>query len=104
HRLGGSGAAAHQYGSGASGQPIWCTFFAAAARWPQPADVGGCRSNTGRPVGSLVSHAQHEVLTLLNSSPDISGFAQPITIWQKAHGRRHLPWQGTQDPYRIWLS
>lgn len=41
---------------------------------------------------------------MLNSSPNIPGFAETITIWQKAHGRQHLPWQGTQDPYRIWLS
>jgi acetylornithine/succinyldiaminopimelate/putrescine aminotransferase len=24
--------------------------------------------------------------------------------WQKKHGRNHLPWQNTQDPYRVWLS
>lgn len=24
--------------------------------------------------------------------------------WQKQHGRNDLPWQGTQDPYRVWLS
>ena len=24
--------------------------------------------------------------------------------WQRKKGRRHLPWQGTRDPYRIWLS
>ncbi|NYT85084.1 A/G-specific adenine glycosylase [Pusillimonas harenae] len=24
--------------------------------------------------------------------------------WQRKHGRQHLPWQGTQNPYRIWLS
>ena len=24
--------------------------------------------------------------------------------WQRRHGRRDLPWQGTRDPYRIWLS
>ncbi|WIM07049.1 MAG: A/G-specific adenine glycosylase [Candidatus Nitricoxidivorans perseverans] len=24
--------------------------------------------------------------------------------WQKAHGRHDLPWQGTKDPYRVWLS
>jgi A/G-specific adenine glycosylase len=27
-----------------------------------------------------------------------------LTAWQKKHGRRDLPWQGTRDPYRIWLS
>jgi len=24
--------------------------------------------------------------------------------WQARHGRHDLPWQGTRDPYRIWLS
>ena len=25
-------------------------------------------------------------------------------LWQRRHGRHGLPWQGTRDPYRIWLS
>jgi A/G-specific adenine glycosylase len=31
-------------------------------------------------------------------------FAQRLITWQKAFGRRDLPWQQTRDPYRIWLS
>ncbi len=31
-------------------------------------------------------------------------FATLVVAWQKRHGRRGLPWQGTRDPYRIWLS
>jgi A/G-specific adenine glycosylase len=31
-------------------------------------------------------------------------FAQKLVRWQRRHGRRDLPWQGTRDPYRIWLS
>ncbi len=31
-------------------------------------------------------------------------FAQAICTWQKQHGRHHLPWQNTRDPYRIWVS
>ena len=31
-------------------------------------------------------------------------FARKIVAWQKRHGRHGLPWQGTRDPYRIWLS
>ena len=27
-----------------------------------------------------------------------------MIAWQRTHGRRELPWQGTRDPYRIWLS
>ncbi|MER1968704.1 A/G-specific adenine glycosylase [Castellaniella sp. GW247-6E4] len=32
------------------------------------------------------------------------GAAQRIARWQRRAGRHHLPWQGTRDPYRIWLS
>lgn len=31
-------------------------------------------------------------------------FAEKLLAWQRTHGRRGLPWQGTRDPYRIWLS
>lgn len=31
-------------------------------------------------------------------------FAARLIAWQRRHGRRGLPWQGTRDPYRIWLS
>jgi A/G-specific adenine glycosylase len=24
--------------------------------------------------------------------------------WQRRHGRKGLPWQGSTDPYRVWLS
>ncbi|WP_338797989.1 A/G-specific adenine glycosylase [Acidovorax sp. DW039] len=27
-----------------------------------------------------------------------------VVRWQAAHGRSHLPWQQTRDPYRVWLS
>ena len=31
-------------------------------------------------------------------------FANAIIAWQKLHGRHHLPWQHTRDPYAIWVS
>ncbi|MBL0142703.1 MAG: A/G-specific adenine glycosylase [Betaproteobacteria bacterium] len=31
-------------------------------------------------------------------------FAARIVAWQRRHGRSDLPWQGTRDPYRIWIS
>ena len=31
-------------------------------------------------------------------------FAGLVGRWQPAHGRSGLPWQGTRDPYRVWLS
>ncbi|HBJ99787.1 MAG TPA: A/G-specific adenine glycosylase, partial [Delftia acidovorans] len=30
--------------------------------------------------------------------------ATPVVQWQASHGRNHLPWQQTRDPYRVWLS
>jgi A/G-specific adenine glycosylase len=34
----------------------------------------------------------------------MSEFAGRLVRWQVRHGRNDLPWQGTRDPYRIWLS
>ncbi len=31
-------------------------------------------------------------------------FAERVLHWQRQQGRHHLPWQGTRDPYRVWLS
>jgi A/G-specific adenine glycosylase len=36
--------------------------------------------------------------------PDGAAFARRIVRWQRQHGRQDLPWQGTRDPYRVWLS
>jgi A/G-specific adenine glycosylase len=33
-----------------------------------------------------------------------SSFSARIVRWQRRFGRHDLPWQGTRDPYRIWLS
>ena len=30
--------------------------------------------------------------------------AARVMRWQREHGRHGLPWQGTRDPYRVWLS
>src|SRR4051794_3747368 len=34
----------------------------------------------------------------------MSKFASALIAWHPLHGRQALPWQGTTDPYRIWLS
>ena len=31
-------------------------------------------------------------------------FAARVVRWQHSHGRHGLPWQGTRDAYRVWLS
>ncbi|MCU0804268.1 MAG: A/G-specific adenine glycosylase [Burkholderiales bacterium] len=34
----------------------------------------------------------------------MSEFARRLAKWQRTHGRTGLPWQGTRDPYLVWLS
>jgi A/G-specific adenine glycosylase len=34
----------------------------------------------------------------------LSAFATRLIRWHGRHGRHDLPWQGTRDAYRIWLS
>ncbi len=34
----------------------------------------------------------------------VADWASSVLRWQARHGRKDLPWQGTQDPYRVWLS
>ncbi|MGZ8254554.1 MAG: A/G-specific adenine glycosylase [Burkholderiaceae bacterium] len=36
--------------------------------------------------------------------PSSASFADRVVRWQGSHGRRDLPWQGTRDTYRIWVS
>ena len=34
-------------------------------------------------------------------TPDLANL---LIIWQRQHGRHGLPWVGSRDPYRVWLS
>ena len=36
--------------------------------------------------------------------PTEASLASAVVEWQAVHGRSHLPWQHTRDPYRVWLS
>ncbi|MGJ7546131.1 A/G-specific adenine glycosylase [Variovorax sp. LT1R16] len=40
----------------------------------------------------------------MKAEPATLGFAAHVVAWQRTHGRSELPWQNTQDPYRVWLS
>jgi A/G-specific adenine glycosylase len=40
----------------------------------------------------------------MQSEPAHEEFSARIVRWQRTHGRHGLPWQGTRDAYRIWLS
>jgi A/G-specific adenine glycosylase len=31
-------------------------------------------------------------------------FSRRLILWHKQHGRHGLPWQGSRDPYAVWLS
>lgn len=37
-------------------------------------------------------------------TPSFPTLAAAVVQWQASHGRNHLPWQQTRDPYRVWLS
>src|SRR5687767_2933507 len=36
--------------------------------------------------------------------PQGPSFSKNLISWQRRHGRKGLPWQGSTDPYRVWLS
>ena len=60
----------------------------------------GRRSPGRRPTGLAV--AEHQVVEARD--PVDESFASALIAWQAQAGRKHLPWQGGRDPYRIWLS
>jgi A/G-specific adenine glycosylase len=37
-------------------------------------------------------------------SPRLPAIAGSVVDWQRVHGRHGLPWHGSRDPYRVWLS
>jgi len=36
--------------------------------------------------------------------PEHPDLATRVVQWQRSHGRHGLPWQGSAEPYRVWLS
>jgi len=44
------------------------------------------------------------ILEADSPAPSDPTFSRAVVDWQKQHGRHALPWQGTRDAYRIWLS
>jgi A/G-specific adenine glycosylase len=47
-----------------------------------------------------------ETSASVTHTPDtvLANLAVSICSWQRIHGRHHLPWQNSHDPYRVWLS
>lgn len=43
-------------------------------------------------------------MTAATACIDRDSFASRVVVWQRLHGRHDLPWQGTRDPYRLWVS
>ncbi|MDE3010009.1 MAG: A/G-specific adenine glycosylase [Pseudomonadota bacterium] len=41
------------------------------------------------------------IITGVQAAPD---FSSRLIAWQGRHGRHDLPWQGSREPYRIWVS
>ncbi|MFY3382821.1 A/G-specific adenine glycosylase [Paracidovorax sp. MALMAid1276] len=41
---------------------------------------------------------------MTGASTGASTVSGRVVAWQQRHGRNHLPWQQTRDPYRVWLS
>ena len=42
--------------------------------------------------------------TRLNPAAAPTALADTLIRWQRQHGRHGLPWVGSCDPYRVWLS
>jgi A/G-specific adenine glycosylase len=40
----------------------------------------------------------------MHPAPPPLDFGPRLIAWQQQHGRHNLPWQGSREPYRIWLS
>ncbi len=66
---------------------------------PTPTLLAGLRPADPRPA---LASAKVNVKVFLPSK-DLDHFRRGLLRWYDCH-RRDLPWRGTSDPYRIWLS
>src|SRR5688572_2049887 len=81
------------------------------ASWPSMLVTGSPTKRHGEnaisPTASMTRTAwagrRRMTATILREWYPMS-FAQKLIRWQRGDRRRGLPWQGTRDPYRIWLS
>ena len=58
----------------------------------------------GRSQASSHHSPKGEGTPVSRERPEFSRFAPALIHWQRERGRHGLPWQGTRDPYRVWLS
>jgi A/G-specific adenine glycosylase len=77
---------------------VEATLLLAGRRLPWNPGVTspGSRRRT-EPTADASVVAPHQVL-------DARLIAPALVAWQRELGRKHLPWQDTRDPYRVWLS
>lgn len=54
--------------------------------------------NTSRKAGKLTK------VSMASMPESLPLFHKKLAAWYKKHGRRHLPWRNTKDPYAIWVS
>src|SRR5260221_622623 len=76
-------------------------------RWRQAHGRSHELSSRASPRGGMGGYhtpATSMARTSPSSSTPRTAFAGRVVRWQRAHGRHGLPWQGTRDAYRIWLS
>jgi len=61
-----------------------------------------------RPLHQPLLPALHPAVTAAEPAAALTlplpELAPLVLHWQREHGRHGLPWQGTRDPYRVWLS
>ena len=60
----------------------------------------GNAAGHGSGAGTLLAHTP----TFPRVTTSSLSLASAVVQWQASHGRNHLPWQQTRDPYRVWLS
>ncbi len=56
------------------------------------------------PVGLIAAAAARPSQRDRSGVKRPGGLARRVQRWQQTQGRHGLPWQGTRDPYRVWLS
>lgn len=54
-------------------------------------------------LDKLVKQA-HQITQIQQHQYHDPSFSQAVITWQKQFGRHALPWQNTDDAYRVWLS
>ena len=52
----------------------------------------------------VVPHDPAETSPVARDAFADPSFSAQVIDWQRTHGRHALPWQNTDDAYRIWLS